>query len=129
MDYIYVFAGMFVTIVALFNRNLLIEKRSFRVIFVISIMLFLAGLLLHLAQQSSDSSSGALLTPLLSLVLFRLCRRAFLRRYEKEPRDTWFNWARHMGTDRLFNIVYFASSIWLELLAIGGMMKLARIAW
>lgn len=129
MDYIYVFGGMFVSIIALFKRDLLIQKRSFWIILLVSIMLFLAGLVLPLTKAASDSPCGALLSPLLSLALFRVCRRLFLRCYQKEPRDTWFNWAEHMGADRLFNIVYFGSSIWLELLAIGGMMKLARAGW
>jgi len=128
MDYVYVFTGMFMSVIALFERDLLIQKRSFRMILGVSITLFLAGLLLHFTS-AWDSSCGALLTPLFSVVVFRICRRGFLRRYKQEPKDTWLNWTENMGAHRLFNIVYFGSSLLFELLAMGGMMKLAKVGW
>ena len=129
MDLVYVFSGMFVSIIALFERSLLVRKRSFSIILGVSIMLFLAAIVLHLTESAWDSFSGALLTPLFSVVVFRICRRCFLKRYKQEPKDTWFNWAENMGAHRVFNIVYFGSSILFELLAMGGMMKLAKLGW
>jgi hypothetical protein len=120
---------MFVTIIALFDRDILIQKRSFRIILALSIIMFLAGVLLHLIGETASSLAGALFTPLLSLLIFRFCRRVFLKRYQREPRDTWFKWANGLGADRFFNIVYFASSIWLELLAMGTTMHMARSGW
>ena len=126
MDYVYVFVGMFVSVIALFKRDLLVQKRSFKIVLALAIVLFVVALLLH-RVDSTPSLSGALLTPLLSLLLFRLCRSAFLRLYNREPRDTWFNWTKGMGADRTFNIVYFGSSIWLELLAMGTMIEVSKI--
>lgn len=129
MDYFYVFGGMFVGIIAFFKREMLIRKEDFKIIFGVSIALFFAGLILHSTEADADSFSGALLTPLVSLGLYRLCRRVFLKRFKREPTDTFFNWESGLASDRLFNIVYFGSSIWVELLAIGGMMKLAKAGW
>lgn len=71
----------------------------------------------------------ALLAPLLSLGLYRICQRLFLSRVRHEPKDTYLNWAPGLAADRLFNIIYFGSAIWIELLAMGGMMELAKAGW
>lgn len=115
--------------VALFKRELLIEKESFRLILGISIALFLAGLMLHFTEAGRDSSSGALLAPLLSLGLFRLCRKIFLKRYGREPRDTFFVWEAGLAADRFFNIAYFSLAGWLWMLAAIGMIELAKASW
>jgi len=115
MDLFCFFSGGLVFTIALFKRELLILKRSSEIVLLVSGALFVAGLVLHFTQATRDSTSGALLSPLLSLGLFRLFRRIFIQRFEREPRDTWFNWQAGMGADRLFNIVYFvsASCLWM----------------
>jgi len=129
MDYLYVFGGMFVSVIALFKRELLIKKESFTIILVLSIVVFFVGVVLHFTERDPNSSCGALLTPLMSLGLYHLCRKGFLRRFEREPRDTFLDWQSGLAADRLFNIAYFASAFWLELLTAGGMMKLAKAGW
>src|ERR1051326_218164 len=61
MDYVYIPAGLFVSIIALWTRELLAQRESFRIILGISVILFLVGLMLHFAEADRDSSSGALL--------------------------------------------------------------------
>ena len=129
MDYFYIPAGMFVIIIALWKRELLIQKESSRIILGVSVALFLAGLVLHFIEADRDSSSGALLTPLMSLGLYRLCRKFFIKRLKHEPMDTYLNWQSGLGADRLFNIAFFGLSFWLFLLTTIGMMKLARAGW
>jgi len=129
MDYLYVFAGMFVSIVVLFKRELLIQKVSFWIIFGFSVALFLGGIVLHIVGADPNSFCGALLTPLLSLALFRFCRRFFVRRIGHEPTDTYLNWSPGLGADRLFNIVYFGLAICIELVSMGAMMELAKAGW
>jgi hypothetical protein len=102
--------------IGIFKRELLIETESFRIILGISVVLFLVGLFLHFTAPGRHFGSGALLCPLLSLGLYRLCRRVFIRQYNREPRDTWFDWSEGMGADRIFNILYFGSVGWLLML-------------
>jgi len=129
MDYLYVFAGMFVSVIALFRRELMMKKNSFRIILVLSILVFFVGVVLHFTEGDPNSFCGALLTPLMSLGLYGLSRKVFLSRFEREPRDTFLDWQSGLAADRLFNIVYFASAICLELVTMGGMMKLAKAGW
>jgi hypothetical protein len=129
MQYVYIFIGMFVSIIALFKRELLVQKDSFRIILGASIALFLCSFILHMAEGNPGSFSGALLAPLLSLGLYRFYRVLFVQRIHREPKDTFFDWASGLTADRLFNIVYFGSAVWLELFAMAGMMELARAGW
>jgi hypothetical protein len=129
LDPLYLAIGGFVVIIFLFKRELLVEEESFQLIGAISILLFIAGLVLHFTEAGRYSMSGALLSPLVSLGLFRLCRRIFLRRLNREPRDTFLDWSRGMAADRVFNIVYFILAAWLLMLITIGMEKLAKAGW
>src|SRR6267142_132885 len=126
MDYIYVPIGMFVVFIALFKRELLVQRESFIGMLLLSILLFLAGVFLHFTESDKDSSSGALLTPLLSLCLYRCSRRFFLRQCKHEPQDTYLNWSAGLAADRVFNIVFFGGSFLLLLFSTIGLIKLAR---
>ncbi len=108
--------GGLVFAIGIFKRELLVERDSFRIILGISVALFLAGLLLNFMAARQYPTSGALLCPLLSLGLYRFCRRVFVRRYKREPRDTWMDWRDGMGADRIFNILYFVAVSWLWIL-------------
>src|SRR5712664_2912063 len=103
MQCVYVFTGMFVSIIALFKRELLVQKGSFRIILGASIALFVCSFGLHIAERNPGSFSGALLAPLLSLGLYRFYRVLFVKRVHREPRDTFLDWKSGLRGDRLFN--------------------------
>ncbi|HEV8140102.1 MAG TPA: hypothetical protein VGP81_10040 [Pyrinomonadaceae bacterium] len=129
MDYIVFMTGLFVPVVALFKRELLIESASFRVILIISVILFIVGIALHFTYVGRNSSSGALLTSLMSLGIYRVLRKIFIKRYRHEPRDTWFIWTSGLAADRLFNIVFFVGSSWLATLNALVMWELSQRGW
>lgn len=129
MDTLFIPVGLFVFVIALFKRELLVERESFRLILGVSALLFIAGLALHFSAAWRDSSCGALLAPLISLGFYRLCRGIFLRLFKREPRDTYLDWSPGMGADRLFNIVYFVCGwLLLEIVTI-LMFELAKSGW
>lgn len=129
LDYIYIPLGMLIAGLALFKRELLVERTSFIVVLLVSIVLFICGVIIHFSGGDRDSSCGALLTPLLSLGLYRGCRRLFLRVHEHEPNDTYLNWESGLGADRVFNIVFFGGTFLLFMLTTLGGIKLARAGW
>jgi hypothetical protein len=129
MDAIYFSIGGFVFAIAIFKRELLIQRGAVKIIFGVSVGLFIAGVILHFTGEGRDSTCGALLSPLLSLGLFRLCRRVFLKRYQREPNDSWLDWSEGMGADRVFNIVYFVTALWLWMVITIGMLELGKAGW
>lgn len=129
MDLILFVIGGFVIEIFFFRRELLIDRRTFRLVLLVSIALFFAGLVLHFTEIGRHSISGALLVPLFTLALFRLFRRVFLIRFKHEPRDTFLDWRSGLGADKLFDFVYFMSAILLLMLLSVGMEKLAKAGW
>jgi len=129
MDYIYTLIGAFTIWVALFSRELLVNRTSFKVVLGISIALFSAGLLLHYQERGKYSMAGALLYPLISLGLYRFGRWFFVRRFNREPRDTFLSWAQGMTDDRIFNVVYFAAAFGGLILFTAAIGKLAEAGW
>jgi hypothetical protein len=129
MDYLLFFSGLFVTCIALFKRELLVNRQSFQIILVFSLASFILAIALHFTEPGRRSSSGALLTPLISLGLYRFGRSIFVRRFNHEPRDTYMDWSPGMAADRVFNIVYFVVSFWLAMLTAIGMEELGNRGW
>jgi hypothetical protein len=109
-DLCYIAIGIFVIVIALFKRELLVNKNSLRVILGISVALFGVGLVLPLLPGGRGSAAGTLLSPLLSVGVFRVYRRLFLKRVGREPVDTVFNSDRSLAPDRAFNLLYFMPS-------------------
>lgn len=113
----------------LVKREFLIEERSFKIILAVSIMLFLAAIGLHFSHAARYSSSGALLAPLLTLGLFRLFRRVFLLRFEREPKDVFLNWEAGLGREKAFDFLYFVLAMFLLMFLAIGMEQLAKAGW
>jgi len=133
MDYVYLAIGGFVVYTFLMKRELLIQKRSFRIILLVSVVLFLAGLMdvtLYLSGGERYFVSGALLCPLITLAQYHLSRKVFLKYVKREPRDTFFVWVgEDLGKDRLFNVLYFTLAFAILIFIIGGGERLATIGW
>ena len=129
MDGIYIFTGLIVHFIALFRRELLIQKESFRIILGITVVLFIVGLVLHFTDVRSHSASGALFCPLPSLLLFRLFRLWFIKRFKHEPQDTLFRWDAVPIPDRVFDFTYFVLTAFLGMLVIIGSQALTKAGW
>ncbi|MDQ3007579.1 MAG: hypothetical protein M3R47_19625 [Chloroflexota bacterium] len=130
MDYLYFAIGGFVICAGIFKRDLLTQKRSFRLILLVSVALFLVGAVLHFTEVGRNSISGALLCPLITLAQYRLSRKVFLKYVKREPKDTFFIYTgKDLGKDRLFSLLYFIPATWLLMLVPVVMEKLAKAGW
>lgn len=129
MDLLYIFTGLSVVFIGLFKRELLIEKDTFRLVLWASVILFFVGVVLHFTKLERYSMCGALVIPLVSLGLFRLYRNAFLKRFKREPKDTFLNSEAGLGADMLFNFLFSMSAMFLGMLIAIGMIELAKAGW
>ena len=122
--------GLFVALVALFKRELLVENPAFTNIFLISLFLFVLGIVLHFTDVGrSSTSAGALLAPLMSLGLYRLMRRIFIARFNHEPKDTHMDWTPGLAADRVFNIVFFIACWLIVMFSVIIMEELTKRGW
>ena len=126
---VYVLAGLLVPIIAMFRRELLVEQNTSRIILIASAILFVAGLFLHFTDIGRESPSGALLAPLFSYGLFKSLRKIFLRRFRREPMDTYLDMRSNLHWDRAFNVVFFTLSAWLVMISMIAMNALAKAGW
>lgn len=108
-------AGLILAI-AFFSRELLIERKSRKIIFGVSLALFVAAIFLSVFMRSPLTLFPSLMNPMLSLGLFLLMRQLFVRWKHREPIDTFFDWRQGLAADRWFNIVYFTLGTFLLIL-------------
>jgi hypothetical protein len=121
MDIMSLAVAGFVLAIAFFGRELLIERRSRKVIFGVSLALFVAAIFLPIFMRGKPILFPSLMNPLVSLGLFLLMRRLFVRWKHREAIDTFFDWRSGLAADRWFNIVYFTlGTFLLSLLLIGA---------
>lgn len=129
MTFILIVIGLSVFCVVLFQRELLVQRRSFKIILICCLVLFATGLLLHLTKFGRSIPSGALLAPLLCLAFYRTLRRIFVRYVGREPRDTYMDWTPGLAVHRLFNIVFFMGAFWIVIGLMALMDSLATAGW
>ena len=92
---------------AVFNRKLLYEWNFFKWILLISIIMFIIPYIFWYILGSNYQIIGGLRNNLLSLLVFRLLRKIFIKIFSREWEDTF--WAMKGGVwfDSLFNIIYW----------------------
>lgn len=108
-------AGSVLTTV-FFARDLLIERSTRRIIFVISMSLFVVSVLLTILKPGPPTLFPSLMNPLVSLCLFFLMRKLFVRWKCREPLDTFLDWRQGLAADRWFNILYFTGGVFMMFL-------------
>jgi hypothetical protein len=113
MDIIWLATAGVVLAIAFFERSLLIERGSRKIIFGVSLALFLAAAFLAVLMRSKQTLFPSLMNPLVSLGLFLLMHKLFVRWKHREPIDTFFDWKSGLLADRLFNILYFTIGVFL----------------
>lgn len=113
MNIVWLAIAGFVLTIAFFGRELLIKRGSLKVIFGVSLVLFVTAVFLTIFMRGEPTLFPSLMNPLVSLGLFLLMRKLFVRWKNREPIDTFLDWRRGLAADRWFNILYFSLGTWL----------------
>ena len=116
MDIVWLATAGFVLTIVYFGRDLLIQRGSRKIVFGVSLALFVAAIVLTIFMWSTPTLFPSLMGPLVSLGLFLLMRKLFVRWKHREPIDTFFDWRPGLAADRWFNILYFTLGPFLLLL-------------
>src|SRR5437016_2177029 len=111
MDIVWLAMAGFVLAIAFFGRELLIERGSRNVIFGVSLALCVAAISLTIFMRNTPTLFPSLMNPMVSLGLFLLMRKVFVRWKHREPIDTFFDWRPGLAADRWFNILYFTLGV------------------
>jgi len=116
MDFVWIIIGGFVLFIGLGVREWLFDRRTRGMIFSVSAALVVAALILTAFTYKSPALFPSLLNPSVSLGLFVVMHKGFVRWQKRDPKDTFMDWRRGLGPDRLFNILYLMLSIVLWML-------------
>lgn len=116
MDMVWFAASGSVLTIAFFARELLIEHKSRKIIFAVTLAMFVTAMLLPLFTRDKLILYPSLMNPLVSLGLFLLMHKLFVRWTNRDPVDTFMDWTKGLGPDRWFNILYFTFGIFLMFL-------------
>ena len=111
MNVIWFIIGGFVLAIAFWTRKWLFDRDTRAVIFCISAVLLVAGLILTAFTYEKPALFPSLLNPLVSLGLFVVMHKGFVRWQQRDPIDTFMDWRSGLAPDRLFNILYFVLGI------------------
>lgn len=105
-DYILVFLGMNTFLLFILNRELLNQKRSFRILLSIDIILLFVYYLIP-DVKSVFTFKGSLI----QLLLYRFEHYAFVKVNRREPQNTFwtFSWKKGLWKDILFNFLFIVS--------------------
>jgi len=104
--------GMFIVVIFLLKVNWLVEKYSFRIVLSLTVALFMIGIVSMFVNPTIRIMPNYLVVPLISLLLFRLCRWIFILYLKREPCnpfDLVYDMTPGLFWDRLFTISYFVT--------------------
>lgn len=106
IEYILVVLGINTFMLFIFNRTLLVQKQSFKILLVIDVLLMLIAYLFP-GEKSLDPLKGALV----QLLLYRVEHYIFIKLNNREPENTlWiFYWKKGLWKDVIFNYLVFVS--------------------
>jgi|TARA_R110002110_G_C12875014_1_gene662069 hypothetical protein len=99
-------------------RKLLNNKKTYSYILILCSIIAAIGIILTAFEIGEDGSLLMLLIPFLSLISYRLMYFYFVKKFNREPLDTSFNWASGLFWDRVFNIAFFPIGVFIPIILV-----------
>jgi hypothetical protein len=116
MAFVFALIGLFVQIIFMFKREWLFEKKSFTVIFIVSVVLFVLSYILMLNHIGDPKVVRMLTIPLLAAIIFYIVKQIFFKLYDRNLEDTFWSMDWGQMSDGVFNAVFWFSSTVLSVL-------------
>lgn len=115
IGYLLVFLGINTFVIFIFHREWLLQKQSFKILFVIDVFLMIIAYLFP-GDNFVSTFKGALI----QLLLYRLVHYVFVEITKREPKNTFwaFYWEKGLWKDVIFNFITCFSLLLACMLAI-----------
>lgn len=107
MNILLLLIGLNPMYIFLFRRELLIEKKSFLILTVINIALFISSYILEFILTTNVEYIAALRMPVLSLGVFKILSLIYFRLYNTSPLDTFWSMDARLFKDGVFNLLFW----------------------
>jgi Ca2+/Na+ antiporter len=118
MNIIFIIIGMNVSIIFLFDKRILDNKKYFNIILAFNALLFLITSLLLLNNVASNTAIRSLFFPLISQLIYYYMSKWYFMKYDRNSDDTFWTMNRELYVDGWFNAVFWIISILLFMLVL-----------
>ena len=102
---------MNVSIIFLFDKRILDNKKYFNIILAFNTLLFLITSILLLSNAASNSALRSLFIPLFCQLIYHYMSKWYFMKYERNSNDTFWTMDRNLYIDGWFNAVFWIISI------------------
>lgn len=113
MNVIFIIIGLNVTILFLFDKSKLDDKKWFFRILIFNIILFLIASILSLNNIAKNTAVNSLFVPLISQGIYYGLSKLFYLNYEQDSVDTFWTMDKTLFKDGWFNSIFWIISILL----------------
>lgn len=103
-------------------ESILKNKKWFSRLRIISLFFILTGIIISFLSDGNRQLLGAAVSfifPFYHLWLYKTSRNYFIKKENREPIDTAFNWKSGLGKDRVFALFFVLFSIFSSFIIIG----------
>jgi nitric oxide reductase large subunit len=118
MNVIFILIGMNVTIVFLFDKNKLDDKRSFFKILILNIILFVVASICLLNNIAKNTAINSLFIPLIAQGIYYGLSKLFYLKYDRNSLDTFWTMDKTLFKEGWFNYIFWFISIILFLMVL-----------
>jgi hypothetical protein len=116
MDIIFVLIGLSVPILFMFKEEWLYNKKILSTIFLLSMFLFIAVMFYEDKNIVKYKTFAALKMPLLSTIIFFCLHQFYVKKYKRNPENTFWSFSKKSIEDILFTILFWIFGIGLPAL-------------
>ena len=117
MDIIFIFIGINVMVVFLFDRSLLNNKVSFYKLLALIVFFFLIASICFAYNIGKQTSINAVFIPLTTQLAYNGLSRLFYIRYQRNIEDTFWTMDKGLFKDGWLNVSFWLISMSLFLIA------------
>lgn len=113
MEFLIAVLGLFVQFIFLFKRELLFDKKSFTLILIAGVALFVLSYILMSNNVGNPNVVRLLTVPIMSAGVFYALNWVFFKIYNRNPEDTFWSMNWSQMRDGIFNFLFWFLGIML----------------
>jgi len=95
-------------------EKFVIQNSTKKKITIIALLMIIVGMVLLLSDYKNPTIIAASIScafPIYHIILFRFMHQIFVKKYDRDPINTTFNWSPNLGPDRAFALSFFFLSV------------------
>jgi hypothetical protein len=114
LGYTVVAIGIFGMLIFMFNRELFIKPKTFRIFLISSLITLVLAYILPQFEAFQNTPVNVFKLPIITLLFYRIARGLFKKAFNREPKDTfWMSIGKKESGKIQFSMCYFSLHVQL----------------